>query len=461
MLFPLISANFTLDDFSIQKVYETGSNINGWFKIGFENQSNESLIEDSLGNSINLNELINLNEEYEYNLSEGNISSEIQAISINFANFSTLSSEGNIIYNLSINNQTIFSENITILDKSSLVTNEINRKEVQLEELETILEEFSFFIRSSLNLALNISYIKEELENIKNESSTSSNSSELLERLELIEIPELITEAESAEQVLFVSKRNKIDLSFLQEIGGGNYTLGSEDAYKESILFWTQENLNPKITFKKISAFYDDEEMIVLTYAEIHINRRPSSKVFLVIDDLEGLLFQENYKSEQKGGYFFIEFSVVGNKVIMSTTEELELDSLPFFIAPSLTEISNLDIKEEIIDSDEERRISRGLIVFLVSLLLIIIFVVSYLVLKSWYDKKYENYLFKDKNQLYNLINYINMAKKNGTSGPEIEKNLRKAKWSNEQIRYVMRKYVGKGTGLWTPKIMGNKKKNI
>ena len=66
------------------------------------------------------------------------------------------------------------------------------------------------------------------------------------------------------------------------------------------------------------------------------------------------------------------------------------------------------------------------------------------MVLQAWYRKKYENYLFKNKNNLYNIMTYIQNAKKKGMERNEIIENLKKAKWTREQINYAIRKYEGK-----------------
>jgi hypothetical protein len=83
-----------------------------------------------------------------------------------------------------------------------------------------------------------------------------------------------------------------------------------------------------------------------------------------------------------------------------------------------------------------------------------VIGVVSYILIGKWYQRRYESYLFKDRNDLYNIINYIHASKNKGLKGIEIEKNLRKSKWTAEQISYVMKRYAGKKVG-----ILGFKKK--
>ena len=71
-----------------------------------------------------------------------------------------------------------------------------------------------------------------------------------------------------------------------------------------------------------------------------------------------------------------------------------------------------------------------------------------YFILKKWYKEKYENYLFKNKNDLYNMVTFIQSSKQHGKDNQTISRDLRKSGWSNEQVNYVMRKYSGKNTGM-------------
>ena len=66
-----------------------------------------------------------------------------------------------------------------------------------------------------------------------------------------------------------------------------------------------------------------------------------------------------------------------------------------------------------------------------------------------WYKNNYENYLFKNKNNLYNLLAYIDRSKKEGKSDSEIYRNLKKAGWDSEQANYSMKKYANKKTGMF------------
>ena len=68
--------------------------------------------------------------------------------------------------------------------------------------------------------------------------------------------------------------------------------------------------------------------------------------------------------------------------------------------------------------------------------------------MQEWYRRKYEGHLFNNRNDLYNLISYIQSATKSGVSDDEMANKLRRIGWSSEQVNYVVRKYSGRKTGM-------------
>jgi hypothetical protein len=355
------------------------------------------------------------------------------------------------------------SENISITNSKEIAESMIKSKKNELKNLSSEIGSYPVFLRSSINSALRISEIEKNLTNIEkwyNLSTANSEYEAVIEEIEKIKIPESISESESANQVSFVSNKNNIDLEFLKEIGGGDYDLTREEDYKNAIIFWNQENIIPKITFKKIVGDYDFYQETIITYIELNVNFPPQN-IFLVMDNFEDLRFDKPYGEIEEGNFVYAELDGGNDKIIFSTTEDLDFSDLPIFISLPLESVILGESSEDIIDSEEESNISKWILFSLIILFLIIIFIIVYFVLKSWYDKKYENHLFSNRNNLYNLIVYIHNAKRKGVSNDEIEKNLKKSKWTNEQIRYVMRKYAGKHTGLWSPfSGSDNKKEN-
>lgn len=455
------SAEFYVNNSYIQKNYDVGQSVKGWTNVRFENQELNVSLRDSFGNTINLSSLLNLNPGYNYtlNATTATINSSYQKLYFDNASFNLPNSPTNIKYVINFTNRTFASENITISNTKNLLDASIDDKKEDLKNVILQISNYNLFLKNIINSELMISDTEKNLSNIEksfNSTTSQSQYEALLAELNKMKIPVAVAESETANSISLIQNEDNIDLEFLKTIGGGNYNSGNEEADKTKIIFWDEINLEPKLTFKKINANYGNTEENILSYFEISINQKPAQSVFLVLGDMKDLEFDKDYGEEEKDGYTYIDFSKADKKVVFATTEELNFADAPIFISPSLS-VALAGENIDVIDSDEESRVSKWVLFSLIIILLVIIFAVVYFFLHRWYEKKYENHLFSNRNNLYNLVVYINGAKKKGVSDSEIEKNLRKAKWSGEQIRYVMRKYAGKRTGLWSPS--GNKEK--
>ncbi len=86
---------------------------------------------------------------------------------------------------------------------------------------------------------------------------------------------------------------------------------------------------------------------------------------------------------------------------------------------------------------------------------------IVYIILQEWYKKKYESHLFANKDDLFNIINFVYNARASGISDSEIRRKLGESSWKGEQISYAFKKIDGKRTGMWEIpllKFMENKK---
>ena len=89
-----------------------------------------------------------------------------------------------------------------------------------------------------------------------------------------------------------------------------------------------------------------------------------------------------------------------------------------------------------------------SIITVLAIILLILIGFGVYIGLQQWYKYNYEKHLFGNRNDLFNLLNYIDVAKKKGKEIGEIRGSLKKAGWSSEKVDYAIKKYSGGKTGM-------------
>jgi len=82
--------------------------------------------------------------------------------------------------------------------------------------------------------------------------------------------------------------------------------------------------------------------------------------------------------------------------------------------------------------------------ILIIILIILLILLILWFLLKRRKKKSKKSKLFKNKNNLYNIMNYISNVKRKGVPNQKIVESLRRSGWTPEQIKYAMRKYSGK-----------------
>jgi hypothetical protein len=190
------------------------------------------------------------------------------------------------------------------------------------------------------------------------------------------------------------------------------------------------------------------------------IEKNSSEEYYIFIEDLSDLNLKENYYEEYAGDYIYI----LGEEkeIIFSTTESFDIINIPIFVSPRL-DLLEVSEAEEICNYNDQCEKELGETwqnckdcnntgwVILIIFFVIIGGIIIYLILHEWYKRKYETHLFRDRNNLYNIVNYIDRLKKEGVENSKIKRNLKKSGWESEQITYAMKRYEGKNTGMPNP----------
>jgi hypothetical protein len=201
--------------------------------------------------------------------------------------------------------------------------------------------------------------------------------------------------------------------------------------------------LKTELTFKEILITYDAEE-IGLNLFQFEFNKEKlTDQAYFIMENIADLTFEKNYSIVEESGYSYININDLSGDIAFSTTENVNFIDVPVFISPSLNNL-NITNVGNYPNSEEDKKLSKWLLFALIVILLILIAVVAYVGIQLWYKRKYENYLFKNRNNLYNIMTYIQTSKKRGMERDAIMANLKKADWTREQINYALRKYEGK-----------------
>ena len=331
---------------------------------------------------------------------------------------------------------------INVSSPKDMINESLFSMQRDLSKLKSQMASFSLFDQKILNSSLDLVYLQERINSLKIQYENASSEQEyndIVPELLGLRIPESISKSGSAEGITLLSKTDNVNPDIIQEIAGGNYSSEKRESYIDAVTLWNLENLETKFDFTEFSGRYEEGTQPIIRVFEISSSEKRdiSYDYYLIMPEPEG--FQTDAQFERASGYVYINLKNEG-AFSFSTTEDIDFTNLEAFASPA---ISRLSVTEEE-TLPEEISNKKWVIFSLVILFLLIIATIFYIIMQTWYKKKYEHYLFKNRNDLYNMVNYINRAIAKGMKKQEIEKNLKGAGWSSEKITYVMKKHFGK-----------------
>lgn len=331
------------------------------------------------------------------------------------------------------------------LINATLVTmkNSVGRIEAQTAE-------FDLFSQQSIKSILGVDNATKEITKIEtrfNAAQTEADYNSIVEEiLGILTLPNSISEGIVANSIPLLPERKDVNLDVVKKAGAGDYDTNKQESYANAILLWNQENIDSNINFREFNGDYDGELIPVVKVFELNVKKKGdiSGSYFLIMPKLENLKFESGVVAIEYQEYVYVDLSKL-EKVSFYTTSDIDFTNLPAFISPSFSRLSLTDAGANISGEAKPKWMIFGLMIIF---LLIVAFVV-YIILQEWYRIKYENYLFKNRNDLYNMVNYVHHSKKKGMKNKEMAENLKKAKWTSEQVTYVMKKYAGERTGMF------------
>jgi len=443
---------------SIEEVDETGARPK--FKISINNTETDSI-------GVGENDEIDVNDK---DLNVTIISAEMKwdnetTIKEYFWNFSIPKASGKTLtneLNYTFNASGSYELNITITDKNSrkyskvfiievkspsdIVQNLLASKISDLTIINSfITSNFSVteagLVKRSLELA-DAEAVLTSLQGKEVLAATDQDYIEIYNNLTQISIPESVAVTESIDNTPLFSDSSNINLNSVVSFAGGSYSSSQESGYINGIIDWNIKNLDMELDYKEASVLIEGEILPeTLKIFSLKASKRTGfsgESPYLILKDLGDIEFAGSYGQQTKEGFIGIPIDASSETFVFSTMSDVSFDTLPVFASPSLADISPLEGTVGAPKKIEKQ--SKWILFSLIVGLLILIGVVVYVVMMLWYKKKYESYLFKNKNDLYNIVNYVKNSKSKGKSNSEILESLKKAGWTSEQIKYVMKK---------------------
>jgi len=360
----------------------------------------------------------------------------------------------------------IFSISVITLSKEEIIK-KLTENNENLAKIEIEINKLPVWLKDYIHAQVKVNDTRIKV----NDFISSLNSTEnLTEVISFLNSPSVRTAlsfglSESSSGIFLVDK-NKINLAYLGNAGAGtiNTNMG-EDFYKKAIYNWLMNNLNINIEEKVYSLFYEDRTEQVGSYFKIILTPRNeyADKLFLVINkNSNTLVFKDRLRTRNESQATIITLNGSSNQEIeMFVNGRMDPADIPVYLSPEFSKLDLFSNPKCFIDGKCDSSIGEDAetcpsdcnssimqITISIIILLILAFIV-YIILQEWYKKRYEDYLFKSKDDLYNVINFISNAEKQAMSKSEIFSKLLDMKWSNEQIIFAYKKFHGQRTGMY------------
>ena len=294
---------------------------------------------------------------------------------------------------------------------------------------------------------VNLTQMQKDYDSIKQQNlkaTTPALSQAVVSRLISLDYPDSI-DVKKLYAIPYFPTSDKISVNSINSLSPDFKTDSSNQDVVNAALYWAATNTNTTIQEKDISLVKGTAKSIALRTYTLTVTPKTSLPNYYVFYDPSILTLATNDVSHNASGLAYIEIPGKAATVEFTTSQSLSSKQLPLFISPLE---SNLNLVPTV---NQVKQKSHTLEIVLIILGILIAGFVIYFMLAKWYKTKYERHLFKNRNNLYNVMVYVNSSKKSGMSDEEIISKLREAGWTHEQIRYIMRRFEKRETGLPVP----------
>lgn len=353
---------------------------------------------------------------------------------------------------------------INVISPKKAVNKTLEKLRDTVDDVERQISVFPDWYEDKLRDLSNITFYDDELRRFENMNKNADEDDDY------IEIAKGIFALDFPLSV-YVSESNVIPLSteiedinplVIQNIAGGNYDNDTLDRYKNSILRWQTESVDSIVDMKVVSVSKNSGSIVPLigVYNIDVVSNDGVESYFVINEELNSLYFKEAYGERREGDSSFIVLDDgVDETIGLYSVGNKELS---FFVSPQL---SYLPVSEGEIgecnfnkvcekDNGEDYKNCRsdckpvGWMIFWI-IIVLLVGLVLYTVAQVWYKKNYESYLFKNKNELYNLLMFVTNARARGMTDNKIVEQLHSKGWKTEKIVYALRKSRGERTGMY------------
>lgn len=377
------------------------------------------------------------------------------------------------VYNLSLtvkNSKFSSSKNFTITAQNPKenVNSFIIEMKKDYSNVNTTLNKLPEFHKQAIKKFLDFDKVGAFLTSIEEKNKTATTDEDYIEIMKNIsdslsqDFPKSILISDQLDNGFFLLNEDSISLEMIGTASQETYNSTREEDYLTEITRWNLEQINALLDYQSYQINYGYGKNETVSFFKISLSADENTTgAYMIFPEMEIIQFAGITQPVDKTSFKYLILDGKAKEIEFATSSLVSPTSLPIFFSPAFSKLKLPEIAAPLERTFLETY--KWPIFILLLFVLLTIFIIVYRAAGNWYNKRYEDHLFPNKNQLYNIINYVHASKERGVKDKEISDSLLKAKWSSEQVRYIMRKYAGKNPGMFgmkDPRIKKPQKEN-
>ncbi|MEK6892948.1 MAG: PKD domain-containing protein [Nanoarchaeota archaeon] len=303
------------------------------------------------------------------------------------------------------------------------------------------------WIKEGIDKKINFTEINTSFSEIKNKMNETQevNYSKVVAELSNLKIPSEIFASKSWKNLPLEISAAQMDVGYIETIS--NMSAVNKEELKLNILNWAGENYASNISGELISLKVQDENEPILTKFLVSFEaKREQSEAYFIIDyPRNQVVFAKDYGARDinsdSASAAHIPFA--GSKTFeFLILQEIEPSQIRLYLSPNIA-MFNEESNVTPVENPKPKKAGWGYFFLVLGMLIV------YIAMQEWYKRRYEFHLFKIKDDLYNLINFIYNSRASGMADSSIKAKLEDSGWSSEQVSFAFKKINGKRTGMF------------
>ncbi len=398
---------------------------------------------------------------YKWNFENRSYTTTTNSVTHTFAEIKNYTISIEVTANKNLTSKKSFD--IRTIHPAEAINATLSKKNESLNSIIKKINTLPSWYQGALEKVIGISFYKEELTRLEKTQTNATEDEDFLAVAKdaySLDIPTEIFTNEETYPFLW-TKPEDINPETVANIVGNSSYKNLED-YRDPILNWQTQNIKGSFSTKvfSVSRWNGDTIPLFRTY-HFNINSINSDESYFIINrPREEIYFNKLSGVEKTGDATVIIIDKNDDKSFEFYHESPE--ETTFFISPKLSTLiietdidttcnfNNICEKELGETSNTCRSDCKPIISAIAYVILAIIFIlIVYTALQVWYTRHYENYLFRNRQELYNILMYVTNARARGETDKVIITTLKKQGWSSERITYVIKKSRGQRTGMF------------